>query len=134
MQMSGYKKSAYPTYALYQLLHSNGKLKAPFDQFMAASKPGIEFFDLKSDPNELNNLAADPHHATIRQSLFQTLVKELKEFEKNMVVEKETTKQQARESAACNYKSGMSILGLDIHASDQEIVSYWSSVLLKGSR
>ncbi len=134
MQMSGYKKTSYPAYALYGLLHRSGQLTTPFDQFMAASKPEVEFFDLKSDPEEFNNLAADPQYAAIRQSLFLTLVKELKEFEKNMVVEKETTKQLAREGATRNYQSIMSNLGLDIHSSDQEIVSYWNSLLLKGNR
>ena len=71
MQMSGYKKSAYPAYALYCLLYRTGKLIPPFDLFMAARKPAIELYDLKSDPMEFNNLAVDQQHAIIKQSLFK---------------------------------------------------------------
>jgi len=129
MQMSGYKKSGYPAYALYCLLYRTGKLIQPFDQFMAAHKSEVELYDLKSDPMEFNNLSDDPQHVIVKQSLYKTLVAEMNKFEKNMILEKEATTQKARESAAHNYQSQMSGLGLNINSSDEEIVSYWESVL-----
>ena len=41
---------------LMEVLHDQGKLTSEQDQFMAETRPVEEFYDLESDPYELNNL------------------------------------------------------------------------------
>jgi len=43
-------------------VHAEGKLPPAAALFMANHKPAEELYDLKSDPHEVHNLAADPNH------------------------------------------------------------------------
>jgi N-sulfoglucosamine sulfohydrolase len=62
MQFNSYKTHSYPTVALMQVLHKQGKLTPAQARFVAPTKPREEWYDLQVDPFELNNLAdqADP--------------------------------------------------------------------------
>lgn len=51
-----------PTMKELRRLHAEGALPAAAAQFMAASKPPEELYDLSRDPHEVRNLAADPAH------------------------------------------------------------------------
>lgn len=44
-------------------LHAEDALTGPAAAWFAPKKPGEEFYDLVSDPHEINNLAQDPAHA-----------------------------------------------------------------------
>jgi uncharacterized sulfatase len=129
MQMSGYKKMDYPAFALYCYLHKQGKLVPPFDLFMASQKPEIELYYLRKDPMEFNNLAVNQKYEPIKNQLYNTLVDSLKQFEKNMIPEKPETVQQAKESSASYFQSGMKKIGLSNQSTDEEIVKYWEMVL-----
>ncbi len=59
-QFNNYKEQQYPTLALLQLRALEGKLTPQQAQFVAASKPVEELYDLRNDPHELHNLATDP--------------------------------------------------------------------------
>ncbi len=74
-QFSHYKESAYPALAEMNILHLEGKLNKAQSLFMASSKPEIELFDLKKDPHEINNLAADPAYAEVKKTLLAELNK-----------------------------------------------------------
>ena len=131
MQVSGYKKSEYPAFALYHYLHKRGELKAPFSQFMAESKPEIELYDLKKDPMELNNFADTKKYKKIKAELYQTLVDSVKEFEVNMIPESSKMTKQAKASSAKYYQSQLKKMKLPANATIEELLKYWENKLLK---
>ena len=61
-QWNQYIERSYPTLAVLQRLHAEGKLNAVQELFMQPSKPPVEFYDTQSDPHEVNNLASAPEH------------------------------------------------------------------------
>jgi arylsulfatase A-like enzyme len=61
-QWNQYIENSYPTLRILHQLHAAGKLNAVQQQFMVPARPGIEFYDLQSDPHEVRNLAQDPAH------------------------------------------------------------------------
>ena len=68
-QFNDYKERSYPGLAVLNVLHLQGKLPPEQDAFMQAGKPPEELFDLRNDPHELHNLAADPACAAVLQEL-----------------------------------------------------------------
>ncbi len=61
-QLNRYKETEYPVIRLMRRLHAQGKLTAAQERFMADTRPREELYDLKNDPNELENLAGAPEH------------------------------------------------------------------------
>ena len=59
-QYNEYIKTSYPTLTVMQELHAAGKLNAVQSLFMAPQRPPVEFYDLKTDPHEVKNLAEAP--------------------------------------------------------------------------
>lgn len=53
-----------PTTRVWRQWNAEGKLNAAQKLWFAATKPVEELYDTLSDPHEINNLAADPAHAT----------------------------------------------------------------------
>jgi N-sulfoglucosamine sulfohydrolase len=72
-QFSHYKESAYPPLAEMNVLNLQGKLSPEQAAFMAPNKPEIELFDLKKDPHEVKNVAADPAYVEIKATLLKAL-------------------------------------------------------------
>lgn len=67
-QFNQYKESSYPGLAVMNVLHLQGKLPPAQDAFMQPTKPADELYDVRKDPDEVHNLAADPAYAaTLRQ-------------------------------------------------------------------
>jgi len=62
-QLNAYKERQYPGLAVMKLLYKQGKLTPGQAQFMAATRPAEELYDVKADPYELHNLAGDPKYA-----------------------------------------------------------------------
>ncbi|WP_421918900.1 sulfatase [Marinifilum sp.] len=130
MQMSGYKKSEYPAYALFYQLQKEGKLNYPVSNFMADKKPEIELFDLRNDPMEFKNLAKDAKYADVKNRLFNTIKENLKVFEKGMIPETPETTAKAVASSKKYFKSKMKKMGLNHDSSNEEIIEYWNKKLL----
>ncbi|BAX78470.1 sulfatase family protein [Labilibaculum antarcticum] len=131
MQLSSYKKLQYPAFALYQQLATDGKLEAPYNQFMAPTRPKIELYDLEQDPMEMKNLADNKEYKSVKKKLFKILSENMKEFEKNMIPESAETINQAKISSAKYFKTGMEKKNLNEESSDLELLIYWENLLLK---
>ncbi len=131
MQMSGYKKSEYPAYTLFQELFEAGEMDSLQARFMAVTKPELELYDLKTDPLETKNLAANLKHKDIQTNLFQTLKDSLAVYEKDWIPEAAETTQKAVQNSKKYFRSTMKRIGLSENASNKEIMEYWESNLLK---
>lgn len=129
MQLSGYKKTYYPAYALYQALYESGQLSHPFNLFMADSKPDVELYDLRSDPYELKNLANTDRFKIIEHQLMQVLKDRLMVLEKDMEKEPPETMEKAIRAGRNYGKSRLGAMGLSENSSPAEIVDYWEKEL-----
>ena len=68
LNWSGYKEASYPGLPLLRVLLANGELDSFQARWVAPNRPEIEFYDLKTDPQALRDLAAHPNRAaTIAQ-------------------------------------------------------------------
>ncbi len=72
-QYNKYKEAYYPVLALLNVMNLKGKLNPEQAQFMAASKPEFELYDLMTDPWELHNLAGNPAYDSIQNALLAAL-------------------------------------------------------------
>ncbi|WP_255580369.1 sulfatase [Flavobacterium sp. UMI-01] len=133
MQLSSYKKAQYPAFSLYNVLYKKGALAAPFNQFMAATKPVIELYDLKKDSMEFNNLAELKKHQKIKDQLFQQLSTQMVAFEKNRIPEDEKTIEKAKASSLKYYEQQIKTHNPAFTAdtSDEKLLQDWENRLLK---
>lgn len=131
MQLSSYKKTSYPAYALYEDLYERGQLDYPFNLFMADSKPEIEFYDLQSDPYELNNLACTALFQTKGKALLQILKEKIDTLEKNTEIESPETTARGVQSGRSYGQSRLEGMGLHKEATPAQMVRYWEKQLLK---
>ena len=69
-------EDAGPTKA-WLVEHRNDPQWQPFFQHAYGRRPREELFDLRVDPHQMKNLAADPEYHSVRQSLEQRLLDEL---------------------------------------------------------
>ncbi len=79
LQWNNYKETSYPVVKLMRDLHAQGKLDAVQEVLMADHRPAEELYDLKNDPYEIHNLAADPAHKAKLAELKSTLEKWIKD-------------------------------------------------------
>jgi arylsulfatase A-like enzyme len=78
-QPNAYKERQYPVLQELKDLHKAGKLTPAQELFMAARRPAEELYDLKADPHEIHNLAADPKYEAKRKELATILDNWIKE-------------------------------------------------------
>ncbi len=88
LQFNRYKEGGYPVLAELNVLHMEGKLTPAQQNFMAATKPDIELYDLEKDPFELDNVADDPNYARIKKKLLA----ELNDWRENVILDKGVAK------------------------------------------
>jgi len=58
----------------------------PYFNYAFAKRPGEELFDLKSDPEQMHNVAADPKYADVRKQLNEQLTRTLTEVKDPRVI------------------------------------------------
>jgi N-sulfoglucosamine sulfohydrolase len=64
-QPNDYIATSYPTQRVIKELHAAGKLNPVQELWMAPRKPPVEFYDTRSDPFEIRNLATSREHASL---------------------------------------------------------------------
>jgi arylsulfatase A-like enzyme len=69
MQRNPYKEHNYPTWNLVKEWFKQGKLNPVQALFAKPEKPIEELYDLKADPDEVNNLANDVHYESTLKEL-----------------------------------------------------------------
>ena len=131
MQLSSYKKLQYPAFTLYRILNAKGELGTEHSQFMAESRPDYEFYDLESDPFELNNLSGQAEYLEIETWLREELKSRLSEIEKTMITEPQELIEKAMQGSEVYYKNSMEKKGIPADATDEMILEYWKNRLLK---
>lgn len=131
MQLTSYKKLQYPAFTLYKVLHKQGKLEAPFNQFMADTRPEFELYNLDSDPNEFNNLSNTNEFQDIQNKLFKVLSNTLNSFEGDMIAESPETIKKAKQGSHNFLLKGFKKKGLSENATDTQILEFWEKSLLQ---
>ncbi|MFO0824380.1 MAG: hypothetical protein U0792_14910 [Gemmataceae bacterium] len=71
------------------MAHRNATEWKPFFDYAFAKRPAEELFDLRTDPDQMKNLAADPAHEATRKKLAEQLTKILTDAGDPRVVEKD---------------------------------------------
>ncbi len=76
---NAYKEKQYPVWNLLKELHAQGKLTPAQDFLCQPRQPEEELYDLKNDPWQIHNLAADAKYAAPLQKLRGVLAKWIEE-------------------------------------------------------
>jgi uncharacterized sulfatase len=74
-----YRKSCHPMYHLVELLAERGELSPLHKSLLLDPLPEEELYDLRQDPHELKNIAADPAFAALKQQLRHRLTSWIEE-------------------------------------------------------
>ncbi|MEM1443592.1 MAG: sulfatase [Verrucomicrobiota bacterium] len=128
MQHSGYKRAGYPVDTVMRVLHARGEWTSPF---MAETRPEEELYDLRSDPDEMNNLADDPAYAETLTKMREALDHWIEEtgdtgaIDESLTVDLEAVKAEKWAS----FEKRMKSRGLSGETSDEEYLSWWEKEL-----
>ncbi|MDN5217415.1 sulfatase [Fulvivirgaceae bacterium BMA12] len=130
-QFNAYKKFRYPVLTLMQVLYKKGELNEVQSRFMAESRPAEELYDLKNDPDEINNLAGDANYEEQLAGLRQHMDEWLVTYDLGKYPENPRAIQAAEELMKGRFKRNMESLGLNPAISDEEFLQYWEKTLLE---
>jgi uncharacterized sulfatase len=128
-QFNAYKKHQYPVLTLMQVLYKQDKLTPEQTRFMGSDRPGEEFYDLRVDPFELNNLAYDNDYKDIIEEMRVVLDKWLMETDKGTYPEDEEEVNYWISFAKKNFEKRMESRGLETSISDEDYLKYWEKYL-----
>jgi uncharacterized sulfatase len=129
-QFNLYKKHRYTMWALMQILYAEDKLTQQQQLFMASTRPEEEFYDLRTDPHELNNLADVPKHNNLLQSLRKILDKWSKGTDdKGAICEDPSIGVKAYKDVQEYYEPEQKKRGLPANAPPTEYLKYWQKTL-----
>lgn len=128
MQHSGYKRGGYPVDTLMRVLHAEGKWDSPF---MDERRPEEELYDLRSDPHELKNRAADPNYGETVRELRAAVDQWIEEtddrgaIDEGLTVDLDAVVSEKRQS----YENRLKKNGLPPDISDSDLLQWWEREL-----
>ncbi|MDA0193558.1 MAG: sulfatase [Bacteroidetes bacterium] len=128
-QFNAYKKQAYPTLTLMQVLQKQGKLTSEQLLFMASERPLEELYDLNNDPFELNNLSGDSEYRDKMEEMRSIMEAWLQEVDKGTYPEDPAEIKFAEELMESRFREQMEAKGLTPDVSDEEFLQYWEEYL-----
>lgn len=73
LNWSGYKEASYPGMPLLRVMQASGGLDTFQSKWLAPTRPAVEFYDLKTDPEGLHDVSQYPEHAETLASMKQQL-------------------------------------------------------------
>lgn len=128
LQHSGYKKLQYPVLTLMKVMHQQGRWNT---LFMSDTRPEEELYDLRNDPHEMHNLAADPKYAKQLLHLRSALNKWMQDTrDQGGTDESKTVDMDALMKSKWDYyEKVMKKRGLDPNLSDREYLNWWKQEL-----
>jgi len=130
-QYNAYKRNMYPDLPLMEVLKKQGKLTPAQMAFMGDQRPAGELYDMRNDPDEVNNLAGKPEYAEVQTRLSNVLDEWLKEADLATYPEdpKEIAfweKRMAKMDSLWKTRRG-----LPVDVSDEEYLKWWEEYLKK---
>ncbi|MBN1818140.1 MAG: sulfatase [Sedimentisphaerales bacterium] len=131
LQFNAYKKNQYPVLTLMQVLHKQGKLTEAQERFMSQTRPQEELYDLRHDPHEIHNLAADPKSAQIIKDFRDKLERWIRETDdKGRFPEPVEVREYWDASMMRQYGDWMKQKGLSATVSDEKYLAWWEKKML----
>ena len=117
-------------WTLMHILYAKGKLNPAQQLFMASTRSAEELYDLKTDPHEINNLAADPDHQETLHK-FQAILDNWAEDTRDQgaVTEDSAIGVRDYQSVQDYYEPEQKKRNLPANASPQEYLKYWQRTL-----
>jgi uncharacterized sulfatase len=131
MQSNAYKWRNYPMWVLMRVLKKQGKLTPEQAQFAADTRPAEELYDLRKDPYELHNVAADNEYEVTLSTMRAMLDKWITETgDKGATAEDPAMLGKLQVDA----KQRLARLirqdgGFDHEPTDEEYLAYWEKKL-----
>lgn len=130
-QHSGYKEAGYPAITVMKVMKKQGRLEGRQAEWFAETRPEFELYDLRKDPNELNNLADDPEWASKLEELNDRLDDWMEETgDRGGEVEgDEAFVQKVKEEKWNAYERKMKSRGLSGDSTSREFLNWWKKEL-----
>ena len=127
---NAYKKLQYPVLTLMEKLHAEGKLTPEQENFMAATRPAEELYDLQNDPHEVHNLADSAEHQAALVELRAMLDAWIEETgDMGETPESEDIMAYWDRSARAGFIKQMKARGIDPDAGPEEYLAWWEQKL-----
>jgi len=128
LQHSGYKKLQYPVLTLMKVMHQQGRWDT---LLMADKRPEEELYDLRKDPHEMNNLAADPGYSGQLREMRAALKKWMADTgDQGATDESESVDMEALMKGKWDYyEKVMKRRRLDPGLSDRAYLNWWKKEL-----
>ncbi len=128
-QYNAYKRNMYPDIILLEVLKKEGKLTPAQKPFMSDYRPAEELYDVKNDPDEVNNLAEIPVYAKIKKGLSRKLDNWLKESDLATYPEDPKEIRFWEKRMAKMDSIWKARRGLPVDVSDEKYLKWWEEYL-----